>query len=84
MTDDELEIESWRYSGRAFFVLPLSSGRIAILCPNRQLYRVVDDWELAKSIGPHAENYQTQQSFRVDRMVSNDVVKLGEGLDLDL
>ena len=84
MTQDELEIESWRYSGRAFFVLPLSSGRIAILCPNRQPYRVVDNWELAKTIGLGAENFQLQQSVRVARAVSNEVVKLGEGLDLDL
>jgi hypothetical protein len=64
MTDEHMEIESWRYSGRAFFCLPLSSGRIAILCPNRSLYRIVDNWHTAAVVGMSAENFQLQNTLR--------------------
>jgi hypothetical protein len=63
MTQDEMEVQSWRYSGRAFFCLPLSSGRIAILCPNRTLYRIVDNWYTAAVVGMSAENFQLQRTL---------------------
>jgi hypothetical protein len=55
MSPDEMEAESLRYSAAAFFVLPLSSGRIAILTPRRNLFRIVADWTEAMAIGPLAE-----------------------------
>jgi len=82
MTDDEIEIESWRYSGRAFIVMPLSSGRIAILCPNRQPYRIVDNWELAKSVGASAENFQLQSSLKMKREMTEEMAKIDVELDL--
>jgi hypothetical protein len=83
MTDDELEVESWRYSGRAFWVLPLSSGRIAILQPNRQPYRIVDDWELAKTVGLSAENFQLQTTYRERITLAKEVIDINtEDLDL--
>jgi hypothetical protein len=55
MSPDIQEAHSLRYSAAAFFVLPLSSGRIAILTPRRDLYRIVESWEEALVIGPCAE-----------------------------
>lgn len=82
MTDEHLEIESWRYSGRAFFVLPLTTGRIAILCPNRQLYRIVDDWNLAKTVGASAENFQLQNVMKEKAQLALDIIDIEVDLDL--
>lgn len=54
MTDDEQEAHSRRYSNAAFFVLPLSSGRIAVLTPTRDLYAIVDDWQAVAEVGARA------------------------------
>lgn len=55
VSDEQMEIESNRYSAAAFWVLPLESGRIAVLGPRRDLYKVVDTWDEAKVVGPEAE-----------------------------
>ena len=52
--DERREIENKRYLGDAFFVLPLASGRNALLTPRRDLAYIVDSWEAAKAIGPLA------------------------------
>lgn len=65
MTEDEQEAESLRYGHKAFFVLPLSSGKIAILTPRRDLFRVVENWEEAKAVGPLAEAAVTEKVFVV-------------------
>jgi hypothetical protein len=54
MTEDELYIENHRYLADAFFVLPLPSGKLAILTPRRDLFRVVESWEEARRVGPEA------------------------------
>lgn len=43
MTPDEQEAESFRYAD-AIKVLPLSSGKIAMLGPRNELYKIVDNW----------------------------------------
>ncbi len=43
MTEDEQEAQSLRYA-RWVKVLPLSSGRIALLGPRCELYKIVDTW----------------------------------------
>lgn len=43
MTEEEQEAESHRYSD-AIKVLPLSSGRIAMLGPRNELYMIVATW----------------------------------------
>lgn len=43
MTEDEQEVESLRYAD-AIKVLPLSGGRIAMLGPRNELYKIVDNW----------------------------------------
>lgn len=58
MDNDYMELESYRYSNRAFWCLPLSSGRIAVLTPRRDLFKIVEDWEQAKLYGPSAEAAQ--------------------------
>jgi hypothetical protein len=55
MTPDEQEAESHRYSNLAFFVLPLESGRIAILTPRRDLFKIVSGWDEALVEGAKAE-----------------------------
>ena len=52
--DERREIENKRYLHHAFFVLPLASGRIALLTPRRDLAYIVDSWEAAKAFGPLA------------------------------
>lgn len=54
MTDDEMYLENNRYLAAAFYVLPLPSGRIAILTPRRDPFRVVESWEEALTVGPLA------------------------------
>lgn len=80
--DDRMEIESWRYSSHAFFVLPLSSGNIAILTPNRQFFMLAKDWENAKNIGPQAERYQIAQSMREQPRIFKEYEIDTGGLDL--
>jgi hypothetical protein len=50
MTDEQLEIENDKYV-KSFVVLGLSNGRIAVLTPRRELFKVVDTWEEAKIVG---------------------------------
>lgn len=45
-----MQIENERYV-RAFFVLPLLSGRIAVLGPRHDLLAVVETWDEAKAAG---------------------------------
>lgn len=42
------EAESSRYGADAFMVLPLSSGRIAVLGFMRELHAICDTWEEAR------------------------------------
>lgn len=54
-TDPDAQVaESWRYGDRPFMVLPLPSGKIAVLGFQRALHAICDDWseveEAAKSI----------------------------------
>lgn len=65
MTEDEQEAESLRYSHEAFYILPLSSGKIAILTPRRDLFRIVETWEEAKVVGLLAEAAVTEKVFVV-------------------
>lgn len=51
---DYVDAESRRYTDDAFFVLPLDSGKIAVLGPRRELYKIVDTWDEAKEVGPQA------------------------------
>lgn len=76
LTEEDLEIENNRYLDVAFFVLPLASGRIAILTPRRDLYKIVDTWEEAREIGSQAapkyatKNYQKpQRAKKGDKML---------------
>lgn len=78
---DELEIESWRYSGRAFFILPLSSGSIAILTPNRELYCVCSDWQSVLDNGPDAQAAQIEKYRKAPVQFSIEGID-AEGLDL--
>ena len=85
LTEEErMEVESWRYSGRAFFILPLSSGAIAILTPNREFYTVCSDWQSVLDNGPDAQAAQIDKYRRAPvrpfKIEGIDV----EGLDLDL
>lgn len=50
MTNDEIEAENGRYT-RAFFVLPLSSGWIAVLNARREIFGFAESWESAKLLG---------------------------------
>lgn len=43
-----LETESNRYGADAFMVLPLTSGRIAVLGFMRELHAICDTWEEAR------------------------------------
>ena len=81
MTDEEMEIESYRYSSRAFFVLPLSTGNIAVLHPNRSLYCVCSDWESAKDNGLDAEADQLKNVTVRERYVEH-IESLG-ALDIE-
>lgn len=55
MDEDWQEAESLRYSRAAFFVLPLKSGKIAVLTPRRDIFAICDTWEDARVIGFNAE-----------------------------
>lgn len=61
MTDDMMQVENERYLPAAFFVLPLASGRIALLSPRRDLYKIVETWEEAKACGPLASKVEKQR-----------------------
>jgi hypothetical protein len=62
-TQNELnELNSKRYGPEAFWVLPLASGRIAVLTPNRAFYRIVANFAEAIKVGPMAESYQLAKS----------------------
>lgn len=43
MSEDEQEAQSLRYAD-SIRVLPLSSGRIALLGPRCELHKIVDNW----------------------------------------
>lgn len=65
MTEDEQEAESLRYGHKAFLVLPLSSGKIALLTPRHDLFRIVETWEEAKVVGLLATAAATEKIFVV-------------------
>lgn len=76
MTEDEQEAESYRYSTRTMKILPLTSGRIAVLGPRNELFRIVDTWDEAKGLGPeiygvftprkYVEEYNKTSSIKID------------------
>ena len=82
LTDEEMEIENNRYTYRAFFVLPLSSGRIAVLHPNRSSFMVVDNWHSAIIAGINAEADQLanapQRTINVDLGLNIDLGALDD------
>lgn len=55
MTDDQMEAESHRYSDLAFFILPLSSGKIAVLSPRREIWDIVES--LSEAVSAAAAGY---------------------------
>lgn len=61
MTEDSLWIENHRYLKEAFWVLPLPSGKIAVLTPRRELFQIVGSWDEAKKIGPLAQGEPPKQ-----------------------
>lgn len=65
-TTDDLFLENHRYLEAAFFVLPLPSGRIAILTPRRDHFATVDSWEEAMRIGPSA-GFARAASFSLEK-----------------
>ncbi len=79
MTNDEMEIQSWRYSGRAFYILPLSSGNTAILTPNREFYCLCSDWQSILDNGPDAQAAQIEKYQKAPVRLT-----IGEDIDLDL
>lgn len=81
LTDEHMEIESFRYSGKAFFILPLSSGNIAILTPNRELYTVCSDWQSVLDNGPDAQAAQIDKCRKAPIQFSIEGID-AEGLDL--
>lgn len=72
MTSDEQEAQSTRYVD-SIRVLPLSSGRIALLGPRCELYKIVEDWlevlsniEELKQTYRYAEKTVKTPSIKVD------------------
>lgn len=51
MTDEEMYIENHRYLD-AFFVLPLPTGRIAVLNQRREPFAIVEKWTDLATEGP--------------------------------
>lgn len=51
---DYMDAESRRYGNDAVTLLRLTSGRIAVLTPRRDLFRIVDDVQEALRLGPAA------------------------------
>lgn len=47
MTPDEMQVESQRYGERAFMVLPLDTGHIAVLSLYREVIAICNNWEEA-------------------------------------
>lgn len=78
MTDDEQDAESNRYSSRVMKILPLDSGRIAVLGPRNELFRIVDTWEEAKYLGPAVYGCFTPQKYTVERVseINTDDIEL--------
>ncbi len=82
MTQDEMEIENKRYLADAFFVLPLESGRIALLTPRRDLFKIVDSWEEAKLEGPKAEAHARPLRYDVPESTVKKLAKLKIDIDI--
>ena len=55
MTEDENEANSLRYGAKAFYILALSSGKFAILFPDRSLFKIVNTIEETLAEGPKAQ-----------------------------
>ena len=75
MTDDEMEAESGRYGPDAFTVLPLSSGRIAVLGPRRELWGITDSFALACELA--AMKRAPRQVIVTTKSVKVDLKRLG-------
>lgn len=76
-----IEIDNRRYLRYAFWVLPLVSGRIAVLTPRRDLFKVVDNWDEAMRVGPLAEAAQLAPRLIEEPLTGS---KFNIDLDLDL
>lgn len=76
---EKIEIDNRRYLRHAFWVLPLESGRIALLTPRRDLFKVVDNWDEAMRDGPLAEAAQL-----APRLIEEPLTKTTHTFDLDL
>lgn len=77
MTEDEQEAESNRYSSRVMKILPLDSGRIAVLGPRNELFRIVDTWEEAKYLAPEIYGVYTPRQYIVrESLVKTDDIEI--------
>lgn len=45
LSPDIMEVENEKYGPLVLRILPLSSGRLAVLYPNGRLHSLVDSWE---------------------------------------
>ena len=81
MTDDENEANSLRYGAKAFYILALSSGKFAILFPNRSLFKIVNTIEETLAEGPKAQAFYLNR--KVNSPYQSTIMTLGE-LELDL
>lgn len=79
-----MEVENEKYHEKVAFILPLSSGRFAVLTPQRRLYQIVDALEEAVGLAPAAYEAARQTWKREDEgrnmaaakvLVSDDLLK---------
>lgn len=63
---DVMEVENEKYHEKVAFILPLSSGRFAVLTPQRRLYQIVDALEEAVGLAPRAYEADRQTRKRED------------------
>jgi len=65
MTPDEMEAETYKYADLAFWILPLSSGKLAVLSPRRNVWGIADDLEGAKFLAK--QGYDSEARVRSAR-----------------
>lgn len=59
LTADHIEVENEKYHDKVCFVLPLSSGRLAVLHGDRRCYKIVDTWgEVVAATAEAVEHYR--------------------------
>lgn len=79
-----MEVENEKYHEKVAFILPLTSGRFAVLTPRRELYKIVGTLEEAVGLAPAAYEAARQTRKREDEgrnmaaakvLVSDDLLK---------